>query len=171
VARRRRCHFTHGDVRSPDQVDSVTEQRGSYDPKFMSRKFAAAVGTMFVSVLVWLGLVAAGTGLAAPSQADSTTDAFLNALTTAGLSNVDPGTAVELGKSVCPMLADSSQSTADVASKVADMGGMSLGSATMFTGVAVSIFCPAAIARIGDPTTVSNFANGQLPITLPILGG
>jgi hypothetical protein len=69
-------------MRSPDQVDSVTLQRGSYDPKFMS-----------------------------------------------------------------------------------------LGPATMFTGVAVSIFCPAAIARIGDPTTISNFANGQLPITLPILGG
>jgi hypothetical protein len=118
-------------VLSSDQVDSVTQQRGSYDPKFMSRKFAAAVGSVFVSVLVWLGLVAAGTGLAAPAQADTTTDAFLNALTAAGVNNVDPGTAVELGKSVCPMLADSSQSTADVASKVADIGGMSLGPATM----------------------------------------
>jgi len=72
-----------------------------------------------------------------------------------------PAHAVELGKSVCPMPADSSQSTADVASKVADMGGMSLGPATMFTGLAVSIFCPAAI---------SNVANGQSPIPLSILG-
>jgi Protein of unknown function (DUF732) len=120
----------------------------------MSPKFAGAVGSAF-----WC-LLAAATGLAAPAQADSTTDAFLNAVTSAGL-NVDPGSAVELGKSVCPMLADSSQSTADVASKVADMGGMSLGPATMFTGLAVSIFCPAAI---------SNVANGQSPIPLSILG-
>ena len=117
-----------------------------------------------------MALVVAGTALAAPAQADPTAD-FLNALTTAGLANVDPGNAVELGKSVCPMLADSSQNTADVASKVADAGGMSLGPATMFTGLAVSIFCPSAIARIGDPATISNFVNGQSPIPLSLLGG
>jgi hypothetical protein len=126
----------------------------------MRLKFAAAV--------VSGGLAAAGMGLAGAAHADSSTDAFLNALSDAGLSNVDPGNAVELGKSVCPMLADSSQTTADVASKVADVGGMSVGPATMFTGLAVSIFCPGAIARIGDPATIANFANGQSPIPFPL---
>jgi hypothetical protein len=135
----------------------------SYDATSVRLKFAAAV--------VSGGLVAAGAGLAGPAHADSSADAFLGALTNVGLDNVDPGNAVELGKSVCPMLADSSQTTADVASKVADMGGMPLGSATMFTGLAVSIFCPTAIARIGDPATITNFANGQSPIPLSILGG
>lgn len=59
------------------------------------------------------------------------------------------------------MLAQPGQSVADVAAKVADAGGMSLGPATMFTGVAISMFCPAA---------VSSFANGNSPIPLSILG-
>jgi hypothetical protein len=122
----------------------------------MKRSFAATVGSMIV--------VAAGTGLAAPAQADTTTDTFLNALTTNGLGNVASGNAVELGKSICPMLADSGQSTADIASKVADTGGMSLGPATMFTGLAISAFCPGAIARLGDPAAISNVVNGQSPI-------
>jgi hypothetical protein len=132
----------------------------------MNKKFAATVGSLFVAG----GFVAAATGLAAPAQADSTTDAFLSALTDAGVSNIDPANAVSLGQSVCPMLADSSQTTADVASKVADVGGMSMGPATMFTGLAVSMFCPAAIARISDPATISDFANGQSPIPLSLLG-
>jgi uncharacterized protein DUF732 len=132
----------------------------------MKLKFAATAGSFIITG----GLVAAGTGLAAPAQADSTTDTFLNALTNAGLGNVAPGNAVELGQSICPMLADSGQTTANVASKVADVGGMSLGPATMFTGLAISIFCPGAIARLADPAAITNFANGQSPILLPILG-
>ena len=48
------------------------------------------------------------------------------------------------------MLADSGQSAADVAAKVADSGGMSLGPATMFTGIAISMWCPGAMARLGN---------------------
>jgi hypothetical protein len=39
---------------------------------------------------------------------------------------------------------------------------MSFGPATMFTGVAISIFCPGVVAQIG---------NGQSPIPLGLLGG
>jgi hypothetical protein len=59
------------------------------------------------------------------------------------------------------MLAEPGQTAADVAAKVADAGGMSLGPATMFTGLAISMFCPAA---------VSSLANGNSPIPLPFLG-
>jgi hypothetical protein len=38
---------------------------------------------------------------------------------------------------------------------------MSLGPATMFTGIAISLFCPAA---------VSSIANGESPIPLGLLG-
>ena len=112
----------------------------------MKYNVAAAVGSLIVSG----GLVAAATGLAAPAQADSATDAFIKALNSAGLNSHNPGNAVELGQQVCPMLADTGQTTADVAAKIADIGGMSLGPATMFTGIAISMFCPAAIARIGN---------------------
>ena len=99
--------------------------------------------------------------VAAPAQADPVEDAFLNAVTEAGVVMGDPGSAVAVGHQVCPMLADPGQNAADVAAKVADMGGMSLGPATMFTGLAISMFCPAMMSSI---------ANGTSPIPLPFLG-
>jgi hypothetical protein len=107
------------------------------------------------------GVLAAGVALAAPAQADPTDDAFLGALTKAGIGTADPGGAAALGQQVCPMLAQPGQTAADVAAKVADTGGMSLGPATMFTGIAISLFCPSA---------VSSIANGRSPIPLSILG-
>ncbi len=98
---------------------------------------------------------------AAPAQADTTDDAFLSALTNAGVGTADPGNAATLGQQVCPMLSQPGQTAADVAAKVADAGGMSLGPATMFTGIAISLFCPAAMSSI---------TSGQSPIPLSILG-
>jgi Protein of unknown function (DUF732) len=107
------------------------------------------------------GVLASGLVWAAPAQADTTEDAFLSALTDAGIGTADPANAAALGQQVCPMLAEPGQTAADVAAKVADAGGMSLGPATMFTGIAISLFCP---------TAVSSIANGQSPIPLPFLG-
>ena len=106
------------------------------------------------------GLVAGALALAAPAQADTTADDFLAALGSAGITGIDPGQAVEMGQSICPLLADRSQNTADIASTVADRLGRPLGPATMFTGLAVSFFCPRA---------VSDLANGNSPIPLDLL--
>jgi hypothetical protein len=107
------------------------------------------------------GVLASALAWAAPVQADTTDDAFLAALTNAGVGTADPTNAAALGQQVCPMLAQPGQSAADVAGKVADAGGMSLGPATMFTGIAISLFCPAAMSSI---------TSGQSPIPLSILG-
>ncbi|MFZ0834318.1 MAG: DUF732 domain-containing protein [Mycobacterium sp.] len=112
----------------------------------MKFKLAAAVGSLIVSG----GLAAAATGLASPAQADPNTDLFIDALNSAGMENIDPANAAQLGQQVCPMLADSGQTAADVAAKVADTGGMSMGPATMFTGIAISMWCPGAMARLGN---------------------
>ena len=106
-------------------------------------------------------MLTSGLAWAAPAQADTTDDAFLSALSNAGIGTADPVDAAALGQQVCPMLAQPGQTAADVAAKVADAGGMSLGPATMFTGLAISLFCPAAVTSI---------ANGQSPIPLPFLG-
>ncbi|MCI4674939.1 DUF732 domain-containing protein [Candidatus Mycolicibacterium alkanivorans] len=106
------------------------------------------------------GLIAAAAASAAPAHADTTANDFLGALSAAGLDGLDPGQAVELGQSICPLLAERSQNTADIASTVADQLGRPLGPATMFTGIAVAFFCPRA---------VQDLANGQSPIPLPIL--
>jgi hypothetical protein len=99
--------------------------------------------------------------LAAPAHATPGDDAFLAALADAGVGSVDPANAVAIGQQVCPMLAEPGQTAADVAGKVAEAGGMSLGPATMFTGIAITMFCPAAVASLGS---------GTPPIPLSILG-
>ena len=114
-----------------------------------------------IALALSAGVLASGLAWAAPAQADTTDDAFLSALTNAGIGTAAPVDAAALGQQVCPMLAQPGQTAADVAAKVADAGGMSLGPATMFTGLAISLFCPAAVTSI---------ANGQLPIPLPFLG-
>jgi hypothetical protein len=114
-----------------------------------------------IALVLSAGVMASGLVWAAPAQADTTDDAFLSALTDAGIGAADPANAAALGQQVCPMLAQPGQDAADVAAQVADAGGMSLGPATMFTGIAISLFCPAA---------VSSIANGESPIPLGLLG-
>ena len=114
-----------------------------------------------IALALSAGVLASGLVWAAPAQADTTDDAFLSALSNAGIGTPDAGNAAALGQEVCPMLAQPGQTAADVAAKVADAGGMSLGPATMFTGIAISLFCPVA---------VSSIANGQSPVPLPFLG-
>ena len=57
---------------------------------------------------------------------------------------------MELGQSLCPMLAERGQNTADIAAKVADGIGRPLGLATMFTGTAISFLCPRAVDNVAD---------------------
>ncbi len=113
-------------------------------PTMMRLRFAVAAGAV----------LSAGLLAAAPAQADPATD-FLNTLDGTGLSGINPADAVSAGQSVCPMLADGGQSLADVAGQVSDTIGRPLGPATMFTGFAISAFCPGAMTSL---------ANGESPI-------
>ena len=96
-------------------------------------------------------LLAGAVSLAAPAQADtsSVTD-FLNTLDGLGISNIDPAQAVSLGQSLCPLVADRAQNTADIAAKVSDAIGRPLGIGTMVTGAAVSFLCPRAVENIAN---------------------
>ncbi len=114
-----------------------------------------------IALVLSTGVLASGLVWAAPAQADTTADAFLSALTNAGIGTPDAADAAALGQQVCPMLAQPGQTAADVAAKVADAGGMSLGPATMFTGLAIKLFCPGAVAAL---------ANGQSPVPLSLIG-
>ena len=99
---------------------------------------------------MFAGITATASLLAAPAQADPTTDAFLDAVTGAGLGGTtDPSTLIAAGQSVCPMLAEPGQNAADAASTVADATGMSLGGSTLFTGLAISFLCPRVVDSIG----------------------
>jgi hypothetical protein len=113
-------------------------------------------------ITVFAGAAATAGMLAAPAQADSGTDAFLDAVSGAGLGGTtDPSDLVAAGQSVCPMLSEPGQNAADAAAKVADTTGMSLGGANMFTGLAISFLCPRVLESVG---------NGESPIPLGLLG-
>lgn len=119
-----------------------------------------AASTLAMAIGIAFGGAAAATAGAAPAQADPT-DAFSNVLGAAGVTGIDPATAVSVGQSVCPMLAEPGQNMANVAAGVADALGKPLGPATMFTGLAIKMFCPGAVASL---------ANGQTPLPLGMLG-
>jgi hypothetical protein len=120
------------------------------------------------NLAVSAGLVAAAAAWAAPAQADTIDDSFLSALNGAGLNAGSPDDTVALGKSVCPMLAQSGSTFASAASNVTNAtsgitgkSGMSPAMAELFTSIAVSLYCP---------QVMSSLAKGQVP-DLPQLPG
>jgi hypothetical protein len=118
---------------------------------------------IIVRVLVGAGcLITAAAALSAPVEANSMDDAFLGALNNAGVKYADPGGAVQMGQSVCPMLARPGGTFASAASRVAgNNNGMSPAMAEMFTSIAISMYCPSMVASI---------ANGNVP-NMPALPG
>ena len=100
---------------------------------------------------------AVATVSAPPAQADPTTDAFISTLQHYRLGDIDPATAVRVGQTVCPMLSEPGQNAANVAADVSEALGRPLGPATMFTGLAISIFCPRAVDAMTDGVPFSFF--------------
>jgi hypothetical protein len=94
------------------------------------------------------GLVALAAILSAPIRADMLGNAFLSALTNAGITYTQPAGTVALGQSVCPTLFEPGGSFDEVTSKVAEGNGMSYEMAGRFTIVAIATYCPAALAPL-----------------------
>ena len=106
----------------------------------------------------------AGGVFAAPAQADTTSggiEDFLSTLDVLGLTGIDPAQAVSVGQSLCPMLAERGQNTADLAAAVSEAIGRPLGASTMFAGTAISFLCPRAVQNVTD-----SLAGGKLPFPL-----
>lgn len=104
------------------------------------------------TLLRTLGVTACLAGLtallAAPVRADMKANAFLMALSNAGITYPHPAGAVALGQSVCPMLIAPGESFDSVAAKMADSSGLTYDSAGLFTIVAVATYCPAVISPL-----------------------
>lgn len=117
----------------------------------MNAKYSA------VASLVASAATAGAMMTAAPAQADTGADVFLAALRDSGIDVVDEATAVRVGQSVCPLLVEPGQNVANVAADVADALGRPLGPATIFTGLAIQIFCPRAVTALTDGRPFSFF--------------
>jgi hypothetical protein len=101
-----------------------------------------------VRVLVSAGfLISAAALLAPPVDADPNDDNFIDALSHAGIEYGEPGNAMAVGESICPMLAQPGGSFAAAASGVAHRG-MSPQIAQMFTTIAIQTYCPEEMANI-----------------------
>ena len=109
-------------------------------------------------------LITAAAMFSAPVEADPHDDDFIDALSHAGIEYGEPGNAMAVGQSICPMLAQPGGSFAAAASRVSHRG-MSPQLAQMFTTIAIQTYCPTEIANIagGNPS-------GGLP-QLPGVGG
>ncbi|MCB0933557.1 MAG: DUF732 domain-containing protein [Mycobacterium sp.] len=89
---------------------------------------------------------------AVPATADTAgnVENFLTTLDGLGITGMDPGEAVAVGQSLCPLLAERGQNTANIAGTVSDVIGRPLGPSTAFTGAAISFLCPKALENVTD---------------------
>jgi hypothetical protein len=99
------------------------------------------------------GLLTVAAAFAAPAQADPADDSFIDALNHAGIDFGEPGNAMSVGQSICPMLAKPGGNFAAAAATVTHRG-MSPQMAQMFTTIAIQMYCPQEMANIasGNPT-------------------
>ena len=89
-----------------------------------------------------------------PAEADANADdSFIDALNHAGVDFGQPGNAMAVGESICPMLAQPGGSFAGAVTSVRRQG-MSPAMAQMFTTIAIQSYCPQAMA---------NLASGNMP--------
>jgi len=95
------------------------------------------------------GLLTVAAAFAAPADADNIDDNFIDALNHAGVDFGEPGNAMAVGQSVCPMLAQPGGNFAAAASSIANKG-MSPQMASMFTTIAIQMYCPEAMANIAS---------------------
>jgi hypothetical protein len=108
--------------------------------------FAHATALRFLALTA--GVATAGATLAAPIRADMMGNAFLVALTNAGVSYSQPASTMALGQSVCPMVVQPGGSFESINSKMADGNGMSQDAAAVFTLIAIATYCPAVMAPL-----------------------
>ncbi len=124
----------------------------------MKSRLLAAVGSLAISA----GLIGAATSAAAPAQADPITDTLVSSLATAGIQAVSPTVASVTAQAVCTIV--SQPGGADVVNFVMDAVGLPLGAAGMFTGIAISLFCPTLVSAVVQQM----LAEGIPAIPLPI---
>jgi hypothetical protein len=110
-----------------------------------------------------VGIVIAASAAPAQAHADASSDNFLSALTSSGVSVADPNMAVTMAQSICPMLAQPGGNFAAVASQMGGTNGVSPGMANLFTSIAISMYCPSMMASLANGNWLGQGAQMGLP--------
>ena len=114
------------------------------------RNWISSLANQPLTVRVVVGasfLISAAALVSPPVDADPNDDNFIDALSHAGVEYGEPGNAMAVGQSICPMLAQPGGSFAGVASGVTHRG-MSPQMAQLFTTIAIQTYCPEEMANI-----------------------
>lgn len=122
----------------------MTAQSVAYQWTFRTGGQAKALGF----VVLTAALVALAGTKAAPIRADMAGNAFLSALTNAGIAVTQPATSLAEGQTVCPKLIQPGVSFESVVSDMATGNGMTEKNAGIFTIIAIATFCPSMIAPL-----------------------
>jgi hypothetical protein len=103
---------------------------------------------LMVRALVGVGcLITVATAFSIPGGADPSDDNFIDALSHAGVEYGEPGNAMAVGQSICPMLARPGGNFTAAATGVARRG-MSPQAARLFTTIAIRTYCPEQMANL-----------------------
>ncbi|CQD21992.1 lprJ [Mycobacterium lentiflavum] len=95
-----------------------------------------------MKALPLLASVIAMVGLSAPAHADPADDAFLAALSNAGITYQSPDRAIKAGQKVCD-LANSGTSQLDIVRDIKDLNpAFTMAKAARFAHAAASAYCP-----------------------------
>lgn len=116
----------------------------------MRRNWMLLLGNQSLAARALIGvgcLITVATALSAPGDADPNDDNFIDALSHAGIEYGEPGNAMAVGESICPMIAAPGGSFAAAASGVAHHG-MSPQLARMFTTIAIQTYCPEQMSNL-----------------------
>jgi hypothetical protein len=111
-------------------------------------------------LLVVLG-VASALGLAAPASAEPGVDgSFIDALSKAGITFNDPGSAVEAGHTTCELISQGKAALQVVQLVQQQNSGISTTNAAKFTAIAVSAYCPQYVQQANAGTSQSQPSGG-----------
>ena len=115
------------------------------------------------AVSLSVGIVVVANFAPAQANADVVSDRFLAALSNSGVGYADSGAAVKMAQSVCPMLVKPGGDFAAIASQMGGTNGVSPGMASLFTSIAVSMYCPQMMASIANGDWLGQGAQMKLP--------
>jgi hypothetical protein len=116
----------------------------------MGRNWMPTLSSQPLAVRALFGigcLITVATAFSIPGEADPHDDNFIDALSHAGIEYGEPGNAMAVGQSICPMVAAPGGSFAAAASGVAHRG-MSPQVARMFTTIAIRTYCPDEMSNL-----------------------
>ncbi|BBZ45665.1 DUF732 domain-containing protein [Mycobacterium parmense] len=116
------------------------------------------------------GLVTAAAAFSAPAEADPNDDNFIDALNHAGVDFGQPGNAMAVGQSICPMVAQPGGNFAAAAASVRRRG-MSPQMARMFTTIAIQVYCPQEMEALTNGNLTGGLPQAPGMPGMPGVGG